>query len=240
VKLTHRQETFVLNLLDLYRDMNAPIHYSTLAERVGVSPSTAYDMLRSLEEKGLVTSDYRIEAGKSAAGRSEIVFRPTELADSWFGALHIGTNLKDWENTKSQILAGIHPAEIRERKLVDTLFAHLPKDAPETLRYCFEVITLLVLQLKKNSGGRLLGKHISQIISRKEFLSRPGLLLLGGFGLGLLANDHSIVLEMNQLFLEHIQQYQTLVMNMEPALCILLAHSIREMFAQVFKKMPCA
>ena len=56
MKLTRRQEEFVVNLIDLNRELDGPIHYSTLAERLGVSPFTAYDMLCVLEEKGMVIS----------------------------------------------------------------------------------------------------------------------------------------------------------------------------------------
>jgi Mn-dependent DtxR family transcriptional regulator len=51
MKLTHRQETYVQSLLDLYRELNGPIHYSVLAKRIGVSPFTAYGLLRLLEKK---------------------------------------------------------------------------------------------------------------------------------------------------------------------------------------------
>ena len=101
MKLTHRQETFIRRLLDLCREYKGPIHYSTLAERIGVSPFTAYDMLRLLEEKGFVTSEYRIEAGKSTVGRSEIVFLPTQLTYNRFAELANGADLDNWENVKS-------------------------------------------------------------------------------------------------------------------------------------------
>ena len=80
MKLTRRQETFIRNLMDLSRELQGPIHYSMLAERTGVSRITAYDMLRLLEEKGFVRSDYQLAEGKSGPGRSEIVFWPTEQA----------------------------------------------------------------------------------------------------------------------------------------------------------------
>ena len=54
MKLTRRQEEFIKNLVDLNQEFNGPIHYSVLAERLGVSPFTAYDMLCMLEEKGVV------------------------------------------------------------------------------------------------------------------------------------------------------------------------------------------
>ena len=71
IKITRRQETFIYKLLDLYRELDGPIHYSVLAERVGVSPFTAYDMLRLLEEKGLVASEYHVATDKPTPGRSE-------------------------------------------------------------------------------------------------------------------------------------------------------------------------
>jgi DNA-binding IscR family transcriptional regulator len=70
MKLTHRQETFVQSLLDLYGELNGPIHYSVLANRIGVSPFTAYGLLRLLEKKGLVISQYHLNSGKLVVGRS--------------------------------------------------------------------------------------------------------------------------------------------------------------------------
>ena len=70
MKLTHLQETFVQSLLDLYGELNGPIHYSVLANRIGVSPFTAYGLLRLLEKKGLVISQYRLDSDKLVVGRS--------------------------------------------------------------------------------------------------------------------------------------------------------------------------
>ena len=63
MKLTKRQEQFIENLIDLSQEIDGPIHYSTLAERLGVSPFTAYDMLRVLEKKGAVVSEYQVAEG---------------------------------------------------------------------------------------------------------------------------------------------------------------------------------
>jgi len=235
MKLTHRQEIFILRLLDLYREMNGPIHYSTLAERVGVSPFTAYDMLRLLEEKGVVTSEYRIVPGKTSVGRSEIVFLPTQLAYNRFTELAHGADFSDWESVKSQILTRIRAGDLWDRKLAEELLARIPPDAPDTVRYCFEVITLLILRLGNSASRRVLIERIPQIIERKDLITKSGLLLLSGFVLGLLANEGSIGLEKDHSILEHVQRYQALVMDMEPRLCRRLADSIREMFSLVLK-----
>lgn len=77
MKLTRRQEEFIANLVDLNHEFNGPIHYSLLAERLGVSPFTAYDMLNVLEEKGMVNSEYQLAADKSGPGRAERLFYPS-------------------------------------------------------------------------------------------------------------------------------------------------------------------
>ena len=68
--------------IGLKRECVGPIHYSLLAERLGISPFTAYDMLCLLEEKGFVTSAYQLPADKNGPGRAERVFYPSELAQA--------------------------------------------------------------------------------------------------------------------------------------------------------------
>jgi DNA-binding PadR family transcriptional regulator len=235
MKLTHRQEIFFYRLLDLYRESKGPIHYSTLAERVGVSPFTAYDMLRLLEEKGFVTSEYRIEAGKSTVGRSEIVFLPTQLADNRFAELANGADLSNWEEVKSQIMERILAGDIRDHELADDLITRVPLDAPDSLRYCFEVMTLLVLRLGKNTGRKVLVERMPQILGWKESFSKSGLIILGGFILGLLAMDNSLLLDRDQPILEYVQKYQSLISKMEPRLANRLANNIYDMFSLVLK-----
>ena len=57
-----------------------PIHYSALAEHLGVSKITAYDMLRHLEEKGYISSHYQLEDEKTGPGRSKVVFSPHRIS----------------------------------------------------------------------------------------------------------------------------------------------------------------
>lgn len=57
VKLPPRQREFLSRLLDLYREAEAPVRYASVARALEVSPVTAYEMLRLLEDKGLVRSE---------------------------------------------------------------------------------------------------------------------------------------------------------------------------------------
>ena len=77
--LTARQRTFLRELQRLYREHRKPVHYTAIAERVGVNRFSAYDMLKVLEKKGVASSTYALAAGHSGPGRSMVVFAPTEL-----------------------------------------------------------------------------------------------------------------------------------------------------------------
>lgn len=231
--LTRRQETFIHRLLDLYRELNVPIHYSVLAERVGVSPFTAYDMLRLLEEKGLVISEYRVDSDKPVVGRSEVVFRPTERARQVFVELAGEADKGNWEEVKAQILENIQRGGVHDYALAEEMLARVPPDVPDILRYCIEVMTIVILRLSKGAGRRVLAEHLPQIMEWKGMVTPSDLLLLGGFVLGLLANEDKSDVEWNQLFLKHIQRYQSLVMNMEPHLCHRLSDSIKNVLAPI-------
>lgn len=82
MRLTERRKQFLRGVVDMYRRTRLPVHYETLAERLGVSKWTAYDVLRALEEQGLLTRDYTVNRGEP--GRSQIVFVPTPAAEALF------------------------------------------------------------------------------------------------------------------------------------------------------------
>jgi len=235
MKLTRRQEIFIHRLLDLYRELNGPIHYSLLAERVGVSPFTAYDMLRLLEEKGYVTSEYRTGSEKPSVGRSEVVFLPTELAHRLFEELTSGADLGNWDSAKLQIMERIRKGEFHDRIMAEEMLVRVPPEAPETLRFCFEVIMILVLRLGKNTGRRVLSQRLPQFLEMKGAISRSGLLLLGGFVLGLLANENIVDSDRDKSIIEQVERYQALVMQMEPRLCRRLGDGIKDMFALILQ-----
>ena len=48
-KLTRRQRQFLNKFLDLYDQDREPLHYTALAEHLGVNKISAYEMLRLLE-----------------------------------------------------------------------------------------------------------------------------------------------------------------------------------------------
>lgn len=85
IQLTERRKQFLRGVLDIYWRTQLPVHYEALAERLGVSKWTAYDVMCALEKQGLLTRDYTVSRGEP--GRSQIVFVPTPAAEALFAQL---------------------------------------------------------------------------------------------------------------------------------------------------------
>ena len=65
LKLTTRQQTFLDKLFELYREFKGPVHYSIVAEKLGVNKFSAYDMLKVLEDKGVAASSYVLNSDQA-------------------------------------------------------------------------------------------------------------------------------------------------------------------------------
>jgi hypothetical protein len=230
MKLTRRQEAFIRKLLDVYREAQEPVHYSRLAERLGVSRFTAYDMLRLLEEKGFVSSDYQLSAHKSGPGRSEVVFLPTQLAHKLIAELG-GTSREDWEIVKQRVVDEVKSGQVRDREVVQEMLARIPPEGQDPHRYCVEVMKVVSLRLRDRPGGRVLRGYLPRLLLNKDAGHRADLNLLGGFALGILAGETQGDPEWDRELFDHVRRYQTLVNEMDPKLCRKLARSLKQVFA---------
>jgi hypothetical protein len=173
--LTVRQRTFLEKLKDLYRERKRPIHYSTVAERLGVSKFSAYDMLRVLEKKGVAASEYLLSSKKRGPGRSQVMFYPIAFQAAPDKA--DGSD-EEWIQLKRRLLRELQESygpDYRE-KLLD-LLTRLP-DLRAPMEYCAGTIAALLLNLN------LLKEKASE---RNPLRSVSGLLTGGETGLGTLA-----------------------------------------------------
>jgi DNA-binding PadR family transcriptional regulator len=229
--LTRRQTTFVERLVDLYHEAQGPIHYSTLARRLGVSRFTAYDMLRLLEEKGLVTSAYQLTAGRSGPGRSEVRYQPTERAHALVAKLAGPGGKEDWDTIKRRLVENFAGEHARDRELTQAMLARVPRQGPAPLRYCLEVMTIVALRLKGRSRRSALARWLPALLHPPKGGDRAGLSLLGGWALGALDAEKQAGDAWRQEAFEHLKRYQTLVIEMDPALCRRLSDGLREVFA---------
>jgi len=182
-KLTHRQLQFLSQFLDIYREMEHSVHYVTVAERLGIGKVTAYEMLRLLEEKGLVRAEYQANPDQHGPGRASVLFYPTREANSLINVLAGNpVDLEDWQVVKEQILQ-----QLREGKaggyeeLLSNLLTRIPEKR-SLLIFVTELITAVILTLATIQEApeiRALMERLHRIGLPKEI----GLSVLSGIGM---------------------------------------------------------
>jgi DNA-binding PadR family transcriptional regulator len=213
ISLTARQEDFIRQLIELYRQVEGPIHYAALGKELGVSRFTAYDMLRVLEEKGWVYSTYELEEDKSGPGRSKVVFEPTATAHSMMAELAGGRSEWDWDAVKNSALDRIR--EGRDAELANEILLRIPNENQDDEQYCLELMTILVLRLRTKQSRQLMIGFLDQVLPSEETASPANLSLVSGFALGLLAEVTAEDPGWSQELTEHLQRYQELVVGMD-------------------------
>jgi DNA-binding PadR family transcriptional regulator len=230
MRLTHRQEDFIGKLIELYRELQGPIHYSSVANRLGVSEITAYDMLRLLEEKGLVSSQYELANEKSGPGRSKILFLPTPRAHRIMEDLAGSDMDAGWEAIRERVLTRIREGDLEGEELTREVLARMPPEGLGSLRNCVEIMTVLALRLQRSDGRKLLLEYVQRILPTPDSANRANLSLLGGIAMGLLAQENSDDPEWGFELLEHVKRFQSHVVDMEPKDRHQLAINLLEVF----------
>lgn len=231
MELTQRQETFLRDLLRVYHELKGPVHYAELAEYLGINRFTAYDLLKVLEEKGFAQSSYDTSGGMSGPGRPKIVFEPTDRTRYFFAALHGVLVGKDWETIKELFLDSLEINNGNGDSLAREVLSRLPTDSNPTIQYCVEVMTVIVLRLHYQNGGKSIQKHLSHLYSPdSQTIDKTTLSLLSGFALGLLAQGNIQDEDWWQEVFEHTKQYQAIVINMTPRECNDLLVALKKVF----------
>lgn len=232
MKLTRRQEEFISNLIDLSEEVDGPIHYSLLADRLGVSPFTAYDMLCLLEEKGFVASEYQLAEGKKGPGRAERLFipckTPEERGQEW--AQEFGGRVPGKEELKQSVIAGIESGDVKEKELMDGVMARLPDIDHSDISFCVELITAATLRMDEAGPGKNIWLDYLPEALASDHPSRENLSLLGGFALGILAQENMRGSEWVDKFYVYIQQYISIVLQLSPEECDQLSQALSGAF----------
>jgi hypothetical protein len=217
MKLTRRQEEFIKKMLELSNEIEGPIHYSVLAERLGVSPFTAYDMLRLLEEKKLVTSEYHLASDKSGPGRAERVFYPTETAkvrDERLAVESGGISLTG-EDLSRFILDKVRKGEFWEEELASEVLARIPPDGSDEMRFCMEIMTVVAIRLRQIPGKEYLIPYLSEIFIDGNSGLRANLNLLAGFAFGILTQDGASDQDWIKILFDQLKRFVNIVIHLD-------------------------
>jgi len=185
MRLTRRQQTILSAFLDLYHQDEEALHYTKLAEYLGVNPVTAYDMLRLLEERGLVISEFVPPSQREGSGRARVVFRPTAAAQALLDELSGGDfNRTEWEQVKQRIFWALREGKGSDyQDLLDDLLSRIPESSSPLL-YTAEMVTAVILQLYQLNDDAT----ESALFERLQAFGLPGELglnALGGLTVGL-------------------------------------------------------
>ncbi|MEM7115192.1 MAG: hypothetical protein AAF614_22320 [Chloroflexota bacterium] len=227
MKLTARQEAFLNELVTLYQNDAAPIHYTTLAKQLDVNRYTAYDMLKVLEKKGYVASHYRAKEGHVGPGRSEVVFMPTKKADHLFQ--RASTYLEDVDLETAGPLALFVSPSSHYQWAVRLLNGLMP-DETKQIRYCVELLLVLLLSVSQSTNGRSpLQLPFPPIFCPSNLPKRPHLTLLSGLLLGLVINHTDT--SKNSL-LEHTLRYQAIIFGLSDTDCQKLSQYLQYILRQ--------
>jgi hypothetical protein len=148
------------------------------------------------------------------------------MADA--GGLHLeGETLKDY------VLQKLSRGElhISEGDLFDEMIARLLPPGQGDVRYCSEVITVAALRLQSSPARQALQEHLTYFLGAENGACQTNLGLLGGFVLGILAQQNVPGEEWLGKLREHLQGYLATVMGMGGEECAELAAQLKGIFA---------
>lgn len=193
--LTPRRKEFLAKLKALYDFKGAAVHYGVVAEALGISKWTAYDMVQALEREGYVRREYVLE---KLPGRSRLLVAPTGKAREVAAA---NEGCEEWQRWKARLLTALgqaragHPTDHWQLETWES---------PSPLIVCAGIVTLLLMELQKvNRRGQELIREVLNLSPRPEM----GLSLVAGTTLGSLverAVDRAII----RRIAEYVRRFQ--------------------------------
>ena len=229
LKLTPRQQMFLDNLFDLYDELKGPVHYSIVAEKLGVNKFSAYDMLKVLEDKGVAASSYVLSTNQTGPGRSQVVFYPTNKAAQFLTQLRDEVfNGGDWQAVKKRILNQLQDA--RQRNSADALreaFAKLP-DPKNSLNYCAQMISIQLLNIE-----RLRATNLLPALDTLKGQGQVGLGALAGLSLASALTNDSDDTTLTEKLLAHSKRFQKQLTEMSDESIIQLSAFLNDAMAQL-------
>lgn len=232
VKLTGRQEEFLSKFLDLYRQSDGALHYTQVADHFGVSKVTAYDMLKLLEKRGLVRSEYVIPERESGPGRSTVVFHPTQKAHDLLNELAGNEwDAAEWEQVKRRILTALRSERHTDyQELLAEVVARIPEQDNPML-YAAEMITATILNLYQVMGSNAT-TSLKESLSGLGLPGEVGLIALGGLSFGLAyveeANHH-----LTQRLIAYTSRYQDTLSQLSEDSLHLLSDLAEDIIGQI-------
>lgn len=178
-------------LLDLYRDLQKPVHYGVVARKLGLCGSTVYDMLRVLEKKGMVRSEYSLPKTATGPGRSHVLFLP--VAGAMDNLLPEGAEARErreWKKVKTGILASLRGcAACDYKKLFGGMFEKA-SHMQSPLAGAAQIMAGLLVSLKESKYDFTEQSEVGTLLTSPA--SKVGMGTIAGVILGLSMADKNV------------------------------------------------
>jgi energy-coupling factor transport system substrate-specific component len=147
LKATGRRIEFLKALSAIAAESGAPVHYGEVADRMGVSKWTAYDMMRQLMADNLVRASYSTSAS-AFRGRSQVLFEPTATGiDVLREAGTVATlSAKHWQEELASILSKVIAA-LESKTDLETALSDFEDASP--LVHCVALLGFLIVEFKR-------------------------------------------------------------------------------------------
>ncbi|HWP98823.1 MAG TPA: hypothetical protein VN426_18425 [Syntrophomonadaceae bacterium] len=154
--MTRRRMDFLRIIKQLYESTNLPVHYVRVAQLLGISKWSAYEMLKTLEKEGLVSSQYEVNQGEKHPGRAMVLFAPTTMLHKVLSGSPLEEPVKEWYQIKEKLLSLCDELkEGKAREIVKQLISELP-GIGNPMIFSAYIITILIAQLQALSGKSIL------------------------------------------------------------------------------------
>ncbi|KUK81029.1 MAG: Transcriptional regulator [Pelotomaculum thermopropionicum] len=171
--LTRRRKEFLHTIKKIYENTGTPVHYITVAEALGVSKWTAYDILKELEKEGYLRSEYSVSREERYSGRSVLLFLPTPKAGELFlREKEEIDHMEEWHAAREKLLEIIENVKKHgSKKIINDLLKEMPATEAPIVISTYIIAALIVYV--QNLGT----KTIKMINNLLQPALRPELIL---------------------------------------------------------------
>ncbi len=231
--LTERRKEFLRTVLSMYELQKEPVHYTQVAQVLGVSKWTAYDILTALAREGYLEIVHKLDRPEGLPGRSQVTFKPLPEAYRAVRLPDPGKSHKvDWEQTRKELFKRLAEADTKGPAVIlrETL-AELPH-ASNPLVFCAKLIVALLLAVwtvRKTAQALMLLREAMSYLSVS--VPEAALILLVGLAMGYIWRSGRA--DTGNALNKHVARYVNEVQRMDERQKQELLSFVRELSARL-------
>lgn len=229
MRLTKRRIEFLHHLVELYKASEEPVHYAKVAESVGVSKWTAYDVLKELESAGFLDRSYAMKDRET--GRSVVLYAPTQAAIEMFRPIRQSLSvLADMNLVREQVS---HVMEALERRSVQEAQTRIIQVAPpleHKLEFCTWMLGGLIHYMQRMD--RSVQRTVIEVMKGTQ---KPELLLTMFVGTVSGVVIRSLAEQLDPQLSQLVQQYHECIPTLSQEEVWMLAEFVRQKLETAFQ-----